>query len=1222
MTLPQNRQERNIISTTVSENLPDFVRQDHPTFVKFVETYYEWLESKENSFFAPLSLNGIVDVDKTSEDFIKYFKTHTMNKFPENFKSVKGDKLDIKKIVKRIRSFYLAKGTESSIEFLIRLLFDVYVETYRPADDIFKTSGGFWYAPTIVRCSDSNPTENANLRGQRVEFVENGKTIGSAVIDDIHQFVMSGHCILELELVDISDVITTDSTIIKFKSGGIEKLYSMVIDIPITSTGLLYTLDDSVTLECISGRPGTDFKGSVQSINKTGGIRKIRIDEPGINYTSSGNHILSTGTETGISTSLPLVTLGAGAGNRPRSTEDMISGSNKSMQFIINDPLGITAQGDMTEAEWVDDFRNNSGSLTGGLIKDARDTFLAGTDRNGIVRNTYLNANTKGYVILDIEKPLNFGLSRYYSLTDDRIEISRKFAEGIILRINAWRAVMPNAKFGVWQFGAAVTQDDQLLVDNPTQVEGHYETQVRLSGVTLDGVSLFDSVDFLSPALRQELDRDAGIEGSQYDDDESRIRAGERTDSVKKMCDLLRESNGNQNMPVVPIMTRAYSPGFNETSFGVYDGPWSGELNAIEMHYLKDYASHFVFWYPENSLPENKFNLSEFDQVASTTEPIKSYEVGMTDEQRLLLEVKKVNERSIGTPTYGQIFTKPGVYLNNDGKLSSTEFLQDNFRYQMHSYVIRTEASLQEYESVLKDLVHPAGKKVLGDYFVYRKNFGPTAEFIGYRQETSHSPFFANYLPYSLATIADGALTGNNNNDFGIIDSSVDLRGVCAASISNTFSFGSLYYDFFPFGYDGSTGYTLDFTETINKTPKTQLGGGLSLGSINQDLNKFGGVSATQEFFARLSENYLFETVDFEDRSEDLSRSFHPSSSFQNGDIIRQEDESGNTHAKGVIIDSEWNTTNGSFNILRTSGSNNGFRTPPNNQDGWTATNSTKWKIFNETRGGGSAYTGGSDYRQQLRFSLGIGSATGEPDRSDYVNFFKPLDHVWQYDGFNAPGQSHPAYGIVEEWLVDREGPVAGCTLTIKLFGTSTPPKLFRVYNSNPPFSNVDDGAIHRIKGANHPAGIAEYTDQNAGTTSGGQTFFGPGHVGVGGAVDPSSNTGLMCKDNQITNVSAALERSFGGVVENVNVLVDTANTGSTLPGWPSGGTNFWIVHPHPNVWHGNVPEGLTWGGITLQSFLKSPYKLTSAPVKGASGSFVGGLSQINNIDIPGDYGS
>tara|TARA_R110002020_G_scaffold17871_2_gene63272 strand:+ start:4662 stop:8321 length:3660 start_codon:yes stop_codon:yes gene_type:complete len=1219
MALPQNRQERNIISTTVSENLPDFVREDHPTFVKFVETYYEWLESKENSYFAPLSLNGVVDVDKTSEEFIKYFKTHTMSKFPENFKSVKGDTLDIKKVLKRIRSFYLAKGTESSIEYLIRLMFDVYVETYRPGEDIFTTSGGLWYAPTIVRSTDTNPTENAKIRGEVVEFIDGGNVIGTALVDDIHQFVMSGNSILELELVDISNFTTTDSTIIKFKSGEIEKLYSMVIDIPISSTGLFYTLDDPVTLKCITGTPGTDFKGSVESINKTGGIRKIRIDEPGINYTSSGNHILSTGTKTGISTSLPLVTLGAGAGDKPPSTDDLISGSVKSMQFIINDPLGIRDQGSMTQEEWVDDFRNNSGSLTGGIIKAARDIFLNGTDRNGIVRNTYLNANTKGYVLLDIETPLNLGLSRFYSLTPENIELSTKFAEGIILRLNAWREVMPNAKFGVWRFGGGVDQSDNLLVDNPTQVEEHYETQVRLSGVTLDGVSLFESVDFLSPVLYQELDRDVSIEGSKYDDDHSRIRAGERTDSVKKMCDLLREANGNQNMPVVPLMTPGYSPGFNETSFDVYDGPWSGELNAIEMHYLKDYASHFVFWYPENTANQNA--MDEFDKVASTREPIKSYEVGMTDEQRLLLEVKKVNERSIGTPSYGQIFTKPGVYLNNDGKLSSTEFLQDNFRYQMHSYVIRTEASLHEYESVLKDLVHPAGKKVLGDYFVYRKNFGPTAEFIGYRQQQLFSPFFANYLPYSLATISDGALGGSDNGDFGVVDSSIDLRGVCADSISSSAKFDNLYYDFFPFGYDGSTGYTLDFVERTTKTPKTSLGSGISLGWDKQDFNKFGGVSATQEFFSKQSSDgdILIEEINLADRNGDLSRSSHIENSFIDGDLVYQiKSDGGTTHAVGLVFGNDWSTNQGTFKVLRTDGSATGFKVGANSSlPDSRQTVAPAWKIVNDTasRDGrspgasdGTPYTGGTDYRQELFFAAAIGDPTGDADmRSDYVNFFKVQDQVWQ-GATGSPGLT--AYGEVISWEVDATTS-SGCTLSVKLFGTDTPPTSFVAFNGG--FTSISASAIHRVKGPGHVGfGILP---PETGSTSGGETFIGGGHTGM------VVNDGIF-NDALLTGPGNLIENEFGGFVESVSVLDQDNTVGSLLPGWPSSGTDFWIVHPHPNTWHGNVPGGSTWGNITIQSFIKSEYKLTSPPVYGTSGDVNGNLNQSSNNNIPGGYGS
>ena len=866
MALPQNLQERNIISTTVSENLPDFVRQDHPTFVKFVETYYEWLESKDNSYFAPLSLNGVVDIDKTSEEFIKYFKTHTMSKFPENLKSVKGDTLEIKKVLKRIRSFYLAKGTESSIEFLIRLLFDVYVETYRPAEDMFKTSGGFWYAPTVVRCTDSDPVENAKLRGQRVQFIDNEKVIGTAVVDDIHQFVMSGNSILELELVDLSNFTLTDTSSISFSSGKSGSLYSLLIDVPIsTSTGSLYTLDDPVKL---TGTNGTDFKGSVESIDKSGGIRKIRIDEPGINYFSSGNHTVSVRTTTG-------------------------------------------------------------------------------------------------------------------------------------------------------------------------------------TGATF------------------------------------------------------------------------------------------------------------------------------------------------------------------GSPTYGYIFTKPGVYLNNDGKLSSTEFLQDNFRYQIHSYVIRTEASLKEYEDVLKDLVHPAGKKVLGDYFVYRKDFGPSADFVDYRNKQLFTPLFANYFPYSLAQISDGALTGSNNGQFGVLDSAIDLRGVCASSIVSppAAAYQYDYYDFFPFGYDGATGYTIDYkVVTQHKAAKTPLGSGISSGSNKQDLNKFGGISATIEEFSTSGSRFYLEEIDLVDRSEDPSRSLHVSGAFQIGDIVSQRKNTGLTHATGIVYDGSWNTITGTLKVLNISGSPIGFKQAPNNQDGWTATSSNDWKLFNETRGGGVAYTGGSDYKQTVTFITAGGLAHTGDTRDHYLNFFKLGDHVYQS---NTASTGSTAYGEVLSWSVGASGSALGSTLDIRLFGTSTPPTKFLSFNAG--YADLDDGAIFRLKGTGHSGGS---TLPDSGSTSGGEGFSGPATLNSG------LSATFLYVDNLPIGTAAIEERAFGGVVESVTVLNSESYTGSTLPGWPSNGIEFWIVHPHPNTWHGDVSRGATWGGIPIQSFIQSEYKLTSPPVYGTSGDVYGSLTQTSNNDIPGGYGS
>lgn len=339
---------------------------------------------------------------------------------------------------------------------------------------------------------------------------------------------------------------------------------------------------------------------------------------------------------------LPLVRLGAAGGNRPRRPEDLISGSIKTLQ-VITQPryLGIIEQGDLTEAEWADDFLFNSDKR----IAEGIENYLKETDRSGDVRSTYLNENTTGYVLLDIEHPMNLGLVRYYN-SPERKESSEKFAKGIILRINAWREIMPNAKFGVWRFGGGLSQDDYTIITNSALIPNHYANQIALSQVEFQGKSLFESVDFLSPSLFQELDRDDSVEGSKYDDDDGRIFAGARTDSIKQTCDGIREANGdiNNTMPVIALMTRGLVPGYLETSFNVYNGPWAGEKNATEMYYLKDFANHFIIWYPENSSPENQ-TLEQFDEVPSTRQPIQPDEVGLTDEERLLLEVEKIHIR-------------------------------------------------------------------------------------------------------------------------------------------------------------------------------------------------------------------------------------------------------------------------------------------------------------------------------------------------------------------------------------------------------------------------------------------------------------------------------------------------------------------------------------------------------------------------------------------------
>ena len=62
------------------------------------------------------------------------------------------------------------------------------------------------------------------------------------------------------------------------------------------------------------------------------------------------------------------------------------------------------------------------------------------------------------------------------------------------------------------------------------------------------------------------------------------------------------------------------------------------------------------------------------------------------------------------------VFTYPGRYLNDDGFLSSYNFIQDRDYYQNFSYVLRLKQSIANYRKAIKDLVHPAGMKLFGQY--------------------------------------------------------------------------------------------------------------------------------------------------------------------------------------------------------------------------------------------------------------------------------------------------------------------------------------------------------------------------------------------------------------------------------------------------------------------------------------------------------------------------
>ena len=128
------------VSILVSSQVPQFIRDDHPTFVAFLEAYYEYLEQEQTALQQGRlierrkNLRNYQDVDKSLDRFSSHFFNEFLALIP---RTIRADKA---LVLKYAKDFYRAKGTEKSYRFLLRILSPdptINVDFYYPKQDIY-----------------------------------------------------------------------------------------------------------------------------------------------------------------------------------------------------------------------------------------------------------------------------------------------------------------------------------------------------------------------------------------------------------------------------------------------------------------------------------------------------------------------------------------------------------------------------------------------------------------------------------------------------------------------------------------------------------------------------------------------------------------------------------------------------------------------------------------------------------------------------------------------------------------------------------------------------------------------------------------------------------------------------------------------------------------------------------------------------------------------------
>ena len=153
------------ISVKVEGQLPQFVKEDHATFVAFLEAYYEYMEQQGKPYEIIGNLNNYADVDKSTTEFLNYFKQQFGKNIPEAVFANANKPF----VLKHLRDFYRTKGSEKAFQFLFRLLYKEEISFYYPGEDMLRTSDGRYGKSQIIRVTDTTLSDSVNnLIGKQI----------------------------------------------------------------------------------------------------------------------------------------------------------------------------------------------------------------------------------------------------------------------------------------------------------------------------------------------------------------------------------------------------------------------------------------------------------------------------------------------------------------------------------------------------------------------------------------------------------------------------------------------------------------------------------------------------------------------------------------------------------------------------------------------------------------------------------------------------------------------------------------------------------------------------------------------------------------------------------------------------------------------------------------------------------------------------------------------
>lgn len=714
----------NPISFLIEEQIPEFIRSDangtYANFIAFLKAYYEWMEEENGVTAESRSLLSYADIDKTTDEFIKYFINKFLPYFPQDLVNDKA------KLVKSINNFYSKKGSVESLKFLFRIVFNEDIEVFLPKENILRASDGKWRIPKTLRLTVNNTPISFDLNTIKKRLAIGRDSKASCVIESAYRTIDAGTGaeILEIyisnikkrfkngELLDIQYIDENGDKGILLSERIIGSLSNLKINPK--KRGLKYKVGDPVVFYGgLTDDPTIAVKEAKAEVSEVtdGRIQTVGIAKGGFGFRISPN------TEVEIINS-PQDTTGSGA---IIEVEEIIN----TEPFTFNiDPILPYADLQLDAANYslpnlspgVTDINTrldlafdyatvNVGTISELIIKSPGTKYSEVPDI--FVESHYDTSNSENY----FNELIVNGEQQYrdeWEATRQRFLDLGKIANVQIIRggtgYNPATDKIYFNRNGGGGYGAEISFTTTSGVITSLTIVSRGEGYTGPKG----------SIDLIVRSASNVYAPAAGsgavLKAYRYGEGEEIVSTVDDVGRIKKFK-LLSRGSGYVSTPNVSLKVRdvAIQPidvplgQFEEGQFVYQTSPTSPTFSGfIDIHVPSD---GILRLYNYDGTLNTSLNL-----VISATSTYPAYNVNVYSSVAVYGNgLAKANAEFLdGVINYN------GYYLNTDGFLSADKVLQDSRKYHNFSYVVLTEQSLQEYRNMLLDILHPTGTKLFG----------------------------------------------------------------------------------------------------------------------------------------------------------------------------------------------------------------------------------------------------------------------------------------------------------------------------------------------------------------------------------------------------------------------------------------------------------------------------------------------------------------------------